>query len=38
MTSVPCNLCVPEPSVWALMLAGFGLAGTALRRRRFAAA
>ena len=25
---------VPEPSAWALMLAGFGLAGAALRRRR----
>lgn len=25
---------VPEPSTWALMIAGFGLAGSALRRRR----
>ncbi|MGZ3376980.1 MAG: NF038122 family metalloprotease [Phenylobacterium sp.] len=25
---------VPEPSAWALMIAGFGLAGAALRRRR----
>lgn len=25
---------VPEPGTWALMLAGFGLAGTALRMRR----
>ena len=25
---------VPEPTSWALMIAGFGLAGTALRRRR----
>ncbi len=25
---------VPEPSVWATMFAGFGLAGSALRRRR----
>jgi hypothetical protein len=25
---------VPEPAAWALMLAGFGLAGAALRRRR----
>ncbi|HEY9234910.1 MAG TPA: PEPxxWA-CTERM sorting domain-containing protein [Phenylobacterium sp.] len=31
---------VPEPATWAMMIAGFGLAGTALRRRRtaFAAA
>ena len=28
---------VPEPSTWALMIGGFGLAGTALRRRRSAA-
>lgn len=27
---------VPEPATWALMLGGFGLAGTALRRRRAA--
>jgi type VI secretion system secreted protein VgrG len=27
---------VPEPSTWALMLGGFGLAGAALRRRRMA--
>jgi len=25
---------VPEPSVWAMLLAGFGCVGTALRRRR----
>ena len=25
---------VPEPQTWALMIGGFGLAGTALRRRR----
>jgi hypothetical protein len=25
---------VPEPSAWCLMIAGFGLAGAALRRRR----
>jgi hypothetical protein len=25
---------VPEPTTWALMIAGFGLAGAALRRRR----
>jgi len=27
---------VPEPAAWALMIAGFGLAGVALRRRRAA--
>jgi hypothetical protein len=25
---------VPEPATWALMIAGFGFAGSALRRRR----
>jgi hypothetical protein len=29
---------VPEPSAWALMIAGLGLTGSALRRRRDAAA
>ena len=29
---------VPEPAAWALMLAGFGLAGAGLRRRRGASA
>lgn len=29
---------VPEPTTWALMLAGFGLAGATLRRRRAIAA
>jgi len=29
---------VPEPAAWALMLAGFGLLGTALRRRQLWAA
>ncbi|MBS0332417.1 MAG: PEPxxWA-CTERM sorting domain-containing protein [Proteobacteria bacterium] len=29
---------VPEPATWALMIAGFGLAGASLRRRRAAAA
>ena len=29
---------VPEPATWAIMIAGFGLAGGALRRRRLATA
>jgi len=29
---------VPEPAIWALMIGGFGPAGTALRRRRMFAA
>jgi hypothetical protein len=29
---------VPEPATWALMIAGFSLAGAALRRRRTAVA
>jgi hypothetical protein len=29
---------VPEPATWAMMITGFGLAGTALRRRRSALA
>jgi len=29
---------VPEPASWALMITGFGLAGTALRRQRLAVA
>ena len=29
---------VPEPASWALLISGFGLTGTALRRRRAAAA
>jgi hypothetical protein len=32
------NAGVPEPASWALMIAGFGLAGAALRRRRPVAA
>lgn len=29
---------VPEPATWAMMIAGFGLVGASLRRRRMAAA
>lgn len=29
---------IPEPATWAMMITGFGLAGTALRRRRSVAA
>ena len=29
---------VPEPATWAMMIAGFGLAGGALRRRRYVVA
>jgi hypothetical protein len=32
------SLGVPEPSTWALMIGGFGMAGMALRRRRMVAA
>jgi hypothetical protein len=28
------NGAIPEPATWAMMIAGFGLAGTAMRRRR----
>lgn len=28
------KIAIPEPATWALMLAGFGVAGAALRRRR----
>ena len=27
---------VPEPAIWAMMIAGFGIVGATLRRRRFA--
>ncbi|WP_394761018.1 PEPxxWA-CTERM sorting domain-containing protein [Phenylobacterium sp.] len=30
----PTGAAVPEPAAWALMIAGFGLTGAALRRRR----
>jgi hypothetical protein len=30
----PVTTAVPEPAAWSLMIAGFGLAGAALRRRR----
>lgn len=33
-TRAPTNGGIPEPGAWALMIAGFGLAGAALRRRR----
>ena len=33
VVTVSSGLGVPEPQTWALMLAGFGLAGVALRRR-----
>ena len=35
MTLAPANA-VPEPATWALMISGFGLVGSALRRRRTA--
>jgi len=34
LVSVPSG--IPEPAAWGMMLAGFGLAGAAMRRRRFA--
>jgi hypothetical protein len=38
LTAATPPVAVPEPSAWALMIGGFGLAGAALRRRRTAAA
>ncbi len=38
LQSIGYDLAVPEPSAWALMIAGFGLAGATLRRRRPAVA
>lgn len=32
--SAPVPAAVPEPATWALMIAGFGLCGAALRARR----
>ena len=34
----PIDNAVPEPGTWALMIVGFGIAGTALRRQRASAA
>ena len=36
LDSLPMSGTVPEPASWALLIAGFGLTGAALRRRRFA--
>ncbi|PZQ62644.1 MAG: hypothetical protein DI570_09965 [Phenylobacterium zucineum] len=33
-TSYSVDVAVPEPTTWALMIAGFGLAGATLRRHR----
>lgn len=38
LTLGPVGGVVPEPGVWALMIAGFGLVGASLRRRRDAIA
>ena len=32
---LPATSAVPEPASWAMMIAGFGLSGSALRRRRY---
>jgi hypothetical protein len=34
LSALRSNGAVPEPSAWAMLIAGFGLAGAALRRRR----
>ena len=34
LISEPISSAVPEPATWAMMIMGFGLAGTAIRRRR----
>ncbi|WP_430423730.1 PEPxxWA-CTERM sorting domain-containing protein [Phenylobacterium sp.] len=34
LRTVPSTAAVPEPSTWAMMILGFGLAGAACRRRR----
>jgi hypothetical protein len=34
ITNILANAAVPEPATWGMMIAGFGLAGTALRRRK----
>jgi hypothetical protein len=36
ITSTPPAAAVPEPATWMMMIAGFGLAGVSLRRRRSA--
>ena len=37
LTVTPAGGAIPEPASWALMIGGFGLAGSAMRRRRVAA-
>ncbi len=34
LTQLAADAGVPEPSTWAMMILGFGLAGAAVRRRR----
>ena len=36
LDSLPVTPAVPEPASWALLIAGFGLTGAAMRRRRIA--